>query len=174
MTDSAQKEMIDVYDANAHPLGIVAPRKGLFLKEGQFMLYVLGLLQNKEGKYLITRRSLDKKWAAGWWEVPGGGVLAGETPVHAVKREVFEEVGIRVDTCEPELLYRYENVDLARGDNYINHIFRFVLDISKADVTVQPAEVIDFTFASWEDIEKLSKQGVFLHFERLRTALGKA
>ena len=49
-----------------------------------------------------------------------------------------------------------------------------VLDFSKADVTVQPAEVIDFTFASWEDIEKLSKQGVFLHFERLRTALGKA
>ena len=171
--DSAQEEMIDVYDANAHPLGIVAPRKGLFLEKGRFMLYVLGVLQNREGRFLITRRSFDKKWAAGWWEIPGGGVLAGESPVQAVKREVFEETGIDVHAYEPQLLYRYENVDLARGDNYINHIFRFMLDFDKGDVVVQPDEVIDFTLASWEDIEKLSDQGMFLHFERLRTALEK-
>ena len=99
--------------------------------------------------------------------------MAGESPVQAVKREVFEETGIDVHAYEPQLLYRYENVDLARGDNYINHIFRFMLDFDKGDVVVQPDEVIDFTLASWEGIEKLSDQGMFLHFERLRTALEK-
>lgn len=165
------QEMIDVYNAQGQLLGITAPRKGLFLKEGQYMLYVLGVLQNAQGKILITRRALDKKWAAGWWEVPGGGVLAGETPVQAVKREVFEETGINVSALEPQLLYRYENVDLARGDNYLNHIFRFTLDFRESDVHVQPNEVIDFALASWEDIEKLHEQGVFLHYERLCSAV---
>ncbi|MFR6495309.1 MAG: NUDIX domain-containing protein [Ruminococcus sp.] len=32
----------------------------------------------RTAEYLITRRKLDKEWAPGWWEVPGGGVRAGE------------------------------------------------------------------------------------------------
>lgn len=167
------EEMIDIYDADGSPTGLTANRRGLFLEEGQFMLYVLGLVQNSEGKILITRRSLDKKWAAGWWEVPGGGVLAGETPEQAVKREVHEETGLDVGALESELLYRYQNVDVERGDNYINHIFRFQLDFDECDVEVQVDEVIGFMLASWDYIEKLNDRGIFLHFERLRTALGK-
>ena len=109
MKDTAAQEMIDVYDKHGNALGITRARRGLFLEKGQFMLYVLGVLQNMQGKILITRRSLDKKWAAGWWEVPGGGVRAGETPAQAVRREVREEVGIDVSAYDPELLYAYSN-----------------------------------------------------------------
>ena len=55
---------------------------------------VLALIQDRAGRTLITQRSADKRWAAGWWEVPGGGVLAGETSLQAVVREVREEVGL--------------------------------------------------------------------------------
>ena len=174
MKDTAAQEMIDVYDKHGNALGITRARSGLFLEKGQFMLYVLGVLQNMQGKILITRRSLDKKWAAGWWEVPGGGVRAGETPAQAVRREVREEVGIDVSAYDPELLYAYSNEDLERGDNYINHIFRFAFDFSGEDITVQPDEVIGFALATWDEVVKLHEQGIFLHFERLRTALGKA
>ncbi|HAM16132.1 MAG TPA: DNA mismatch repair protein MutT, partial [Eggerthellaceae bacterium] len=86
-------ELIDIYDADRRKTGATIPREGAFLKEGEFMLYVLAIVQNADGKYLITRRSLDKHWAAGWWEVTGGGVLAGETSEQAVRREMREEVG---------------------------------------------------------------------------------
>ncbi len=167
------EEMIDIYDAQGQALHLTVPRKGARMQEGQFMLYVLGLVQNLEGKYLITRRALDKAWAAGWWEVSGGAVLSGETPHQAVKREVGEEVGLDVSKLEPELLYRYHNVDLKRGDNYINYIYRFRLDFSSEEVTLQAEEAIDCALVSWEDIVALNEQGVFLHFERLRIALGK-
>ena len=73
------QEMIDIYDGNRQPTGETMAREGAFLREGQYMLYVLALIEDARGRFLITQRSLDKHWAAGWWEVTGGGVRAGET-----------------------------------------------------------------------------------------------
>ena len=122
------EELIDIYDADRNRIGKTIPREGAFLKEGEFMLYVLAIVENAQGKYLITQRSLDKHWAAGWWEVTGGGVLAGETPDQAVVREVREEVGLDVSAQPLEIIYSYCNVDLERGDNYFVDIYRFTLD----------------------------------------------
>lgn len=45
-----------------------------------------------DGKFLFIRNS----YGSGAWTFPGGGVKRGETPEDAVRREVFEEVGIVV------------------------------------------------------------------------------
>lgn len=89
-------EYIDVYDIHHEPTGLVMPRKHLALKSGQYMLYVLAILEDPEHRFLITRRSLTKKWAAGAWEVPGGGVKKGETSKEALIREVHEETSLDV------------------------------------------------------------------------------
>ena len=164
-------ELIDIYDADRKRTGLTIPREGAFLKEGQFMLYVLAIVQNTEGKYLITQRSMDKHWAAGWWEVTGGGVLSGETSAQAVLREVREEVGLDVSDQTLEPVDAYTNVDLERGDNYIVDIYHFHLDVSKDDIVLQDSEAIDCMFASWEEIQRFADEGVFLHFSRLRQAL---
>lgn len=165
------EELIDIYDANRNFTGKTIPREGAFLQEGEYMLYVLAIVQNAQGKYLITQRSLDKHWAAGWWEVTGGGVLTGETSVQAVVREVGEEVGLDVSAEPLEPAYSYENVDLKRGDNYIVDIYHFHLDVSEDDVTLQDSEAIGCKFATWEEICALAEQGQFLHFSRLQQAL---
>ncbi|MFQ9436729.1 MAG: NUDIX domain-containing protein [Ruminococcus callidus] len=67
-------------------------RNDWHMKPDEFHLTVLGVLQRPDGKYLITRRNLDKEWAAGWWEVPGGGVRAGEDGADAVKREILRKL----------------------------------------------------------------------------------
>ena len=78
------EEMIDVYDHDRNRTGITIPREGAFLAEGQYMLYVLALIEAPDGRLLVTQRSLEKRWGAGWWEIPGGGVRAGETTLDAV------------------------------------------------------------------------------------------
>ena len=166
------EELIDVYDENRNYTGLTVPRADAFMKEGQYTLYVLAIVQDAQGRYLITQRALDKSWGAGWWEVTGGGVLAGETPKQAVVREVREEVGLDVSSMPLEPVYSYANVDLERGDNYFVDIYRFELDITEADVTLQDSEAIACKFATWDEICAIADAGEFLHFSRLQRALG--
>ena len=169
--DIIMEELIDIYDADRNPTGVTIPREGAFLKEGEFMLYVLAIVEDAHGRYLITRRSLDKHWAAGWWEVTGGGVLSGETSAQAVVREVREEVGLDVEKEPLDPVHAYKNVDLESGDNYIVDIYHFHLNVCKDDVTLQDSEAIDCRFATWNEICELADQGVFLHFSRVHQAL---
>ncbi|MDO8927224.1 MAG: Nudix family hydrolase [Sideroxyarcus sp.] len=58
------------------------------------------VLQRPDGSFLLAQRPPDKIWA-GYWEFPGGKVEAGETAHHALVRELYEELGITVQTAYP-------------------------------------------------------------------------
>jgi 8-oxo-dGTP diphosphatase len=165
------EERIDIYTEDGTPTGRTLVRKGARLPEGEYMLYVLAIIQSEDGRFLITRRALDKRWAAGWWEVTGGGVSAGETSAQAVVREVREETGLDVSGQPLVPVWRYRNVDLDRGDNYIVDIYHFHLSFRLEDVRLQEREAIGCQLATREQIDALAADGVFLHYERLRQAL---
>lgn len=61
------------------------------------------VLQRPDGSFLLAQRPPDKIWA-GYWEFPGGKIEVGETPYHALVRELREELGITVTTAYPWLL----------------------------------------------------------------------
>ena len=165
------EELIDIYTRDREFTGITIPREGAFLEEGQYMLYVLYLIEAPDGRLLITQRSQEKHWGAGWWEIGGGGVRAGETPEQAVVREVAEEVGLDAGTCQLVPAFSYENVDLARGDNYLVDIYHIHLDFSLDDVRLLDGEAVDARLATWDEIGALQEQGIFLHYNRLRQTL---
>ena len=60
------------------------------------------VLQKPDGTFLLAQRPADKIWA-GYWEFPGGKIESGETPYHALVRELREELGITVQTAYPWL-----------------------------------------------------------------------
>jgi len=61
---------------------------------------VAGVLADGEGRVLLAARPSGKDHA-GLWEFPGGKVEPGETPVEALRRELAEELGIRLIASEP-------------------------------------------------------------------------
>ena len=93
-------EFVDLYDRNRKLLNRVVDRNTYLFQPGEFMMYVLAILENEEGKFLVTQRALDKKWAAGGWEMPGGGAKSKESSLDAIKREVKEETGLDVKGAE--------------------------------------------------------------------------
>lgn len=54
-------------------------------------------LVDPDGRVLIAQRPQGKSMA-GLWELPGGKVDEGETPEHALVRELHEELGIETAT----------------------------------------------------------------------------
>ncbi|MDD7280713.1 NUDIX hydrolase [Floccifex sp.] len=162
-------EYWDIYDENKQLTGQTMKKNDWILKPGQYHLSVLGIIQNKEGNYLITQRVMTKAWAPGWWEVPGGACMAGESSKEAVIREVKEETGLDVSNAEGGFVMSYHREN--PGDNYFVDVYKFILDFDKEDVCIQSKEALDFKLASLETMEQLDKEGIFLHFQSIKEAL---
>ena len=62
----------------------------------------VAVLQRPDGTFLMAQRPEGKAYA-GYWEFPGGKVESGESPYHALVRELHEELGIDVETAYPWL-----------------------------------------------------------------------
>ena len=58
-----------------------------------------GILLDGQGRYLLGQRPAGKPYA-GYWEVPGGKIEAGESVFAALKREMQEELGIEIESSE--------------------------------------------------------------------------
>ena len=86
-----------------------APRR-----PGDYFRHVVLVLKTKdspppgqgEGLYIVQQRSLKARYFAGKWEVTGGGVQAGETPVQAAIREAKEELHLSISP--DELIHAYD------------------------------------------------------------------
>lgn len=60
----------------------------------------VGVLIDRDGRFLLTSRP-DGKVYAGYWEFPGGKLEAGESVEQALRRELHEELGITIDAARP-------------------------------------------------------------------------
>ncbi len=161
-------ELWDIYDINKQPTGRTMVRNDWHMQPGEYHLTVLGVIKRVDGKFLITQRVLTKSWAAGWWEVSGGGVQAGETSEEAVRREVLEETGIDVKNAKGGYQFSYRRDNPDEGDNYFVDIYRFEMDVTEEDVTVQKAEANDFKFATLDEIKAIAAEGKFLHYDSIK------
>ena len=162
-------EIWDIYDKNKQRTGRTMIRDDWNMTPEEYHLTVLGLVRRADGKYLITQRKLDKPWGAGWWELPGGGVQAGEDGDVSARREVTEETGVDVTGATAELIFTYERTNYEAKNNYFVDIYRFDMDIDEKDVHVQEEEVESFMFATKEEIDKLGNEGIFLHYDSIKS-----
>lgn len=95
-------EYNDIYDANRVLTGRVHLRGTPWL-DGEFGLVVCVWVHDGRGNILLTRRAPSKTFA-GTWENSGGAAQAGEDSLTAIRRELWEETGIRAEVSDLEFL----------------------------------------------------------------------
>lgn len=99
----------DIFDKNGQPTGKTVRRGNLRLRSGEYHMVVHIWIKGADGRWLIQRRSHNKRPMANEWAATGGSVVAGEKSLDAAKRELFEELSI----------------DIAPEDfKFVNRIFR--------------------------------------------------
>ena len=161
-------ELWDIYDSEKRPTGRTMKRNDWTMKDGDYHLTVLAAIMHPDGKFLITQRIMTKAWAAGHWEIPGGGVRAGETSEAAIRREVMEETGLDISKADGGLAFTYRRDNPEEDDNYFVDVYRYTLDFSEGDVRLQTEESTDFRLASADEIQELANDGIFLHYNSIK------
>ena len=141
---SEKVEMWDIYDKDKKRTGRTMKRNDWSLEDGEYHLTVLGVIKRPDGKFLITKRAMDKAWAPGWWEISGGAAMAGEDSEDAIKREILEETGLDVNGAKGGFLFSYHRQNPSEGDNYFVDVYRFEMDFTDSDIKLQDAETKDF------------------------------
>jgi len=78
------------------------------------------------------------------WLTPGGGLEDGETYEEALKREVFEETGVRLDGKYRYLFFRDRIYTLSDGEKVLGHEQYYLVRIGKEA----------FSFENWTKSEQ--------------------
>jgi len=64
----------------------------------------VNILRDAEGRVLMAERT-SGQISAGFWELPGGKIDPGETPVQGAARELAEEIGVEALAMRPWIQY---------------------------------------------------------------------
>lgn len=149
------KEYYDVLDVFRRPTGRVRPR-GEALQEGEYRSGAEIWVFNTDGRLMVTRRHMEKDAHPGKWECTGGLVRSGDSTFATILREAGEEIGIffapgevrRVATrlCGRE----YLDIYTARTDRPISSL------------ELQPEEVIDARYVTWDELRAMRDSGEFI------------
>ena len=146
----------DIYDSERNLTGRTGYR-GDRLSEGDYHLVVFVIIRNSGGKYIISKRSVEKTFP-NTWEVTGGSAIKGDTSLSAARREVKEELGIEL-SGEGELLKTIKTD--SECSNFID-VWFFEQDVLEEDIACQVEEVSDAKIVDMMVIDKLFEEGVFM------------
>ena len=90
-------EIWDIYDNNRIKTGKTHIR-GEKMDAGDYITIVMVLIFDSDGRMLMQQRPKHVTWGPGKWTMTAGGaILAGETSCKAASRELYEELGIKMD-----------------------------------------------------------------------------
>lgn len=139
---------------------------------------ITGIIYNDEGKYLVTRRSLQKKAFPGMWTVPGGGLNTDDytntppttsdglqwynTVEKTLRREIMEEVGVEIE--RPNYLL---DLTFIRPDNIPVLVLSFYCKYAggQVDISKEP-DTIEYAWANLDELKSYDLiPGIFEEIE---------
>ncbi len=113
----------------------------------------VGAVVVQDGKILLVQRGKEPR--KGVWSIPGGLVELGEDVKDALRREVLEETGLRVEPVE-----LFEIVDAIENDEKGRIRFHYVivdfLADCAADEPVPGSDVLDSQWFSLDDLPEMT------------------
>lgn len=153
-------EKLDVYDKNRRKTDKVVER-GVPLTSDEFKLVIHVCIINSDNKMLIQQRqSFKEGWPNMWDLTVGGSVIAGETSSLGAARELFEEIGYKIDG---NVLRPIFTVNFKGGfDDY----YVINADVKLKELSLQISEVKGVKWATKEEILQGIVYGEFIPYHK--------
>ena len=154
------KEIWDIFNEKGVLTGKTTVRGRGFLKPGEYHLVVHIWVVSGDGRYLIQRRSENKKLMPGEWAATGGAAISGEDSFTAAKRELFEELSINSTAKTLNKIFR-----LKRRNSLLD-VWLIKADPSVESLTLQESEVAEVKWVSPSTLKKMIEQKKFHNYGR--------
>lgn len=143
MPNGRKIEFWDIYNEDRKKTGKLYQRDKEKLQEGEYHLVVTAIILNLKNEILISKRAKTKKFPL-MWECNGGSVLAGETSLQGILREIKEEIGLEFKPKDAMFLKTIKSEEF----NDFKDLWVFKKDINISDLVYNDGEVIDSKFVS--------------------------
>ncbi len=152
------EEILDQVDVNDNVIGTVEKR---FAKvKGVIHRIVHIIIFDKKGKIALQKRSKEVSYMPGAWVTTAGGhVISGETYLQGANRELFEELGIKLEL--EKLFYDFYETD--RVTEFLT-TFKAVYE---GEFNLNPKEAEWVEYFTLEEIQKMINNGELFHTELL-------
>lgn len=152
-------EKWDILDKDGIPTGKTTLRGKTPLKPGEYHLVVHIWITSDDGRYLIQRRSDDKKLMPGEWAATGGAAISGEDSFTAARRELFEELSIKMDKSSAKKAFR-----MVRRRNSLLDVWMTVCNKPADELTLQESEVAEVKWVTENELKSMIKNGKFHNY----------
>lgn len=155
------EELWDIYTKDRQRTG-KTHRRGDKMKQGEYHLVIHVCIFNEKNQLLIQQRQPFKKGWSNLWDLSAAGsALAGETSSEAAEREVWEELGLKLDFTK---LRPYFSINFPEGfDDY----YIVEQNIELSDLHLQQEEVKQVRWAEKEEVLNMREQGVMVPYHFL-------
>ena len=134
------------------------------IAEGKYVQIVIICIENHKKEFLIQKRAQKKN---GKWALTGGHVISGEESVHAILREVQEELGLQLEESEVELVFSKRAYDCFVDLYYTKK------EVKLEKLKLEKKEVETVKWMNLEEIKNFRKNNAFLecHYDCLQECM---
>lgn len=106
----------------------------------------------RNGRVLMAKRSSKANIFPNQYELPGGKIEFGEEPREALKREIMEELGVRIRVIEPFHVYNYIVYD--GKAHYIEIVF--LVELLDDESRIELKEHEDIKWVNRNELESIT------------------
>lgn len=151
-------ELWDVYDINRNKTNKTMVR-GEVIKKDDYHLVVHVCIFNTKGEMLIQQRQPFKEGWPNMWDITvGGSATEGDSSQSAAERELFEEIGLRLDLKH---IRPHMTINFKYG---FDDIYLVEEDVDITGLSLQYEEVQNVKWASKEEIFSMIESGEFISY----------
>lgn len=104
-------------------------------------------------KVFMPRRATTKKFMPDIYELPGGHIEFNENIVAGLKREIMEELGMRVKIGDPFAVFDYSNH--IKGAHSVEIIYFATFEDPIENITTNPEDHSEFAWFAEDELHKI-------------------
>lgn len=158
MAGTTENEFWDIYTKDREKTGRVHKR-GDKMQDGEYHIVVHVCIFNRRNQLLIQQRQPFKKGWPNMWDITvGGSALQGESSSQAAEREVFEEIGLKLDLSDARPDFTI-NFDEGFDDYYL-----LEREVDPGELHLQEEEVQAVRWVSREEALEMQRQGIMIPY----------